>query len=349
MSALDVKESARIRRQIDRSIRGATESIEGNMCRVFYPTVVTIFKDWPNEQYARPWRVYLDAQELISVAQITSGSTVLNNPSSPSALDGDYFLGPTHNDGRTVPPYTFIEMNVGTSKSFTSGTSTWQRSIRIDGVAGYRNDEAPAGLLNGAIVSTSATTFNVTDSSVIGVGSLVRIDTERMLVTARSMLSTGQTLQTPVDASVATVIIAVTDSTKYAIDETILLDAERMQIIDIAGNNLIVKRGTDGTVLATHTGSTIYAPRTLTVTRAALGTTAATHVDTAPIVTWQPPPLINDLAIAESINGTMQESAGYARTVGSGDNVRNASGAGLAALWTKAMSAHARQARTRTV
>jgi hypothetical protein len=348
MSALDVKESARIRTQIDRATRGASETIENDLARSFYPVITTIYKDWPNSQYARPWRLWLDAQELISVTSIASGGNVLVNPSSPTARDGDYFLGPTDGDTRYSPPYTYIEMSLAVSKSFTAGAGTWQGSIVINGLAGYRNDEVAGGALNGGI-NASVTVLNVTDSSVIGTGSLIRIDNERMLVTARAMLSSGQTLQAPIDASVATVIVGVTDGTKFAVGETILLDAERMQIVDIAGNNLIVKRGTDGTVLAAHTGSTVYAPRTLTVQRAFGGTTATTHADTTAINVWQPPPLVNEVAVAESINTVMQETSGYARTVGSGDNVRNASGAGLAALWSKVRNAHARQARSRVV
>lgn len=349
-SALDVRESARINRQIDRAIRGASDTIENVLSRVFYPTVATIYKDWPNDQYARPWRVWLDAQELISVTAVHSGGILLTAPSSPTAGDGDYFLGPTHADSRTVPPFTYIEMNVGVSKSFSAGTSTWQRSIQIDGTLGYRNDELSAGALNGAIVSTSATSFAITDSASIGVGQLIRVDSERMLVSNKTMSTTGQTLTNNPTASTADVTFGVSDGTKYFVDETLLVDAERILIVDIAGNNLIVKRGYDGTVLAAHSaGATIFALRTLTVSRAFGGTTATTHLDAAPVVKWTPPPLVHDVAIAEAINTVEQETAGYARTVGSGDSVRNASGAGLASLWAKAITAHQRQSRSRVI
>ena len=51
-----------------------------------------------------------------------------------------------------------------------------------------------------------------------------------------------------------------------------------MLITDIAGNNLIVKRQKSGSTLAAHTGSTIYAPRQVTITRGDLGTTAGSLV-----------------------------------------------------------------------
>jgi hypothetical protein len=61
------------------------------------------------------------------------------------------------------------------------------------------------------------------------------------------------------------------------------------------------------------------------------------------------PGLVSELAVALSINGVLQETSGYARTVGGGDNVRNASGAGLASLISRATARYGRKARTRVI
>jgi hypothetical protein len=122
-----------------------------------------------------------------------------------------------------------------------------------------------------------------------------------------------------VSALASDVTIAVTTGTSYTVGEILLLDSERMLIVDIAGNNLTVKRAWDGTVLAAHTGSTIYAPRRLTVTRGAVGTTAATHSNGAAITRHVVPGLIKELCVAEALNTLLQETGGYSRVIGTGN------------------------------
>jgi hypothetical protein len=58
---------------------------------------------------------------------------------------------------------------------------------------------------------------------------------------------------------------------------------------------------------------------------------------------------VTELNIAEAINTFLQKASGYARTVGEGDNQRNASGAGLADIRARAYAAHGRKARQRAI
>jgi hypothetical protein len=170
-----------------------------------------------------------------------------------------------------------------------------------------------------------------------------------MVITGRSMASTGQTLQADLTASNADVSVLVEDGTGYAVDEVVLLDAERLLIVDVAGNLLVVKRAWDGSVLATHTGSAVYAPRALTVERGALGTTAAAHDDATAIARYEPPGLVRELCLAEALNTLLQRQSGYARTVGSGDNQREAAGRALRDIRDQAYTAYGRKARIRGV
>lgn len=335
-SSLDSAETARNNARVDRALESSSRSLESDLNRKFYPVVATRYFPWPNWQYAWPWRLWLDADELISVTTLVSGGVTI----SPSA----YFLEPVN----TGPPFTSIEIDLSSSSAFNV-RNTFQRSIAITGTFGYSADEEPAGALAAAINSTSATTCNVTDSSLIGVGQIIKIDSERLVVTAKNMLTTAQTLQTPVNAVASDVTIAVTTGSAYAVGEVILLDAEKMLIVDISGNNLTVKRAWDGSVLASHTGSTVFAPRTLTVQRGALGTTAATHLIAAPVTKHVVPGLVKDLCIAEAINQIQQETSGYARTVGSGDSSRPATGGGLDDIRSRAYAAYGRKARSRVV
>ena len=124
-----------------------------------------------------------------------------------------------------------------------------------------------------------------------------------------------------------------------------------MLVEDISGNNLTVKRAWDGSPIAAHTaGAVIYAPRTLTVTRGALGTTAATHSSGATVQRWDPPGQASQLCVAEALTDLLQGRSGYARTAGSGDSEREASGRGLRDLRERVYNSElARKGRMRSI
>lgn len=336
-AALDFADGARAGARIDRALDSASRGIEGLLLRRFYPEIDTRYFDWPNRSGSRPWRLWLDRDELISVTTLTTAGEVV--------APADFFLRPD-----TGPPFTHIEIDLASAASFGAG-DTHQRAIAVTGVFGYTAQDEPAGALETAIASASATTVDVTDSAAIGVGDLIKVDSERMLVTAKVMLDTTQNLQTSLSASMADGTVVVTTGSAFAVDEVILIDAERMLIVDIAGNSLIVNRAFDGTTLAAHTAPTadVYAPRRLTVTRGALGTTAAAHADAAPITRHVVPGPVHALCVAETVNELQQESAAYAKEVGAGDTAREAPGAGLEGLRESVRRTYGRRTRTRAV
>jgi hypothetical protein len=338
-SALDVKETARNNAQIDRAIESASRSVEGLLHRRFYPWTGTRYFDWPNGQYARPWRLWLDADELISVSSLTSGGTLI--------AATDYFLEPVN----TGPPYNRIEIDLDSSAAFDGG-STHQRSVAATGVFGGSADESPAGATAEA-VDISETAVDVSDSAAIGVGDLIRVDSERMLVTGKTMLDTSINIDASdsLTASNADVSITMSTTTNAPVaDEVILIGSERMLVVDVAGSVITVKRAWDGSVLAAHaTGADIYAPRTLTVTRGAVGTTAATHLTAAPIVKNAVPGTVKALTVAEALCTVLNESGGYARTAGSGEGAREAAGRALKDARDQAYTRYGRKARTRAV
>jgi hypothetical protein len=338
-SSLDFKETARNNALVDRALKAATGTVESTLKRVFYPTQTTRYKDWPNSQHTAPWIVRLDRDELISLDILVAGGVTI----APS----DYFLEPV-NSG---PPYTRIEINLASSASLSSG-DTWQRAIAMTGLFGYRNDEVPAGALDGAIGSTSATSIAVTDSSLVGVGNLIRVDNERLVVTGKAMRDTTQNLQVSLTANKNNETVVVSDGTKFHVGEVILIDSERMLIDDLAGNSLTVKRAWDGTTLAAHTAPTadIYAPRLLTVVRAALGTTAATHSDATAVVKHTPPGLVQELCVAEAVVYLKYGAAGWASTVTQQDSKREKVPVrGIEQIRTEAIAAHGRKMRHRAV
>lgn len=335
-SSLDIAETARANRAVDRAIESASRNAEGVLLRRFYPWTGTRYKSWPNVNSRRSWELYLDQDEVASVSSLVAGGVVI--PSS------DYLLEPI-NDG---PPYTSIQIDLSSSAVFDSG-DTAQRAIAITGVfAGCALDETPGGTAAEALDS-SEIYVDVSDSAAIGIGSLIKIDSERMIVTDKRLLTTGQALLTPVTATEADVSIVVTDGTTFAVDELITLDAERMRIVDIAGNTLLVERARDGSPLASHAGSTIYAPRTLVVQRGVLGTTAASHSTSAAITVHVVPGPAESLTVAYAQNQLLQEGSGFARISGAGENAKEFTGRGIKSLENDAIQAVGRRARYRAI
>lgn len=345
--ALDVKLTARMDAQVDQRIEAASDAIDGELHRVFYPTLTTVYVDWPNFQYTYPWKVYLDAAELadvtVNVPVVTSGGNVIPN--------ADIFWG----HPRYAPPYTWFELNRATSATFGQG-NTPQRDVAITGNVGYWIKTASAGTLAAAMTDTTSTTLTAANGAGAGVGDYLVIDSERLLLTDKAMVSTGQTQQGSgvSTASVADVTLGVTDGTKYFVGETLLLNSERMYVVDIAGNSLTVERGWDGTVVATHTGATIYGLRSWTVTRGALGATAATHSNGAAVSRGVAPGLIRELCIAEAVSKMIRISAGFPipasrRGDAVSQTVPGTVASDLGDLWARATTAFGRTARSRTV
>lgn len=334
--ALDVKSTARDDAQIDREIEGASRRIEKFLHRRFAPTLDTRSFDWPNDQMGRSWRLWLDENELISVSSVVSGGV--------SLAPNQYFLEPV-NYG---PPYNRLDIDLSKGGAFSSG-STYQRAIAISGLYGYSNDSTPVGTTVGTFSSSNDTATTVMPR--VGVGSVLQVESERMLCTERSMADTGRTITGNIAASTAdSSALIPTDGATIFEDEVILIDAERMLVTDVVGSNLVVKRAWSGTVLAAHTsGAKIYALRSFRVTRGALGTTAAQHLDGTTWTAWSVPGPVRDLCIAEVLNTFQQEQSAYARVVGSGDHARNAAGAGIEDIRAQVYGSHGRKGRQRAI
>lgn len=335
MDALDIKAAAYTSGQVDRAIESSSRKVEGLTRRIFYPLTATKSWDFPNDQ-AESWTLWLDANELVSVFSFVSGGTAV--PAANFNLEPNQY----------GPPYDRIEINRGTSSTFNSGPLTPQRSLVVNGVfSGCPADELSEGTLTAGITSSAT---SLVASRPVGVGRILRIDSERMLVTERTFATSAQTIQTPLTANLSNTILAVTDGTQFALRESLLIDAERMLVVDIAGNNLIVKRAQQGSVLATHSGSTVYWARTLTVTRGALGTTAGAHSLAAPVVRHVVPGAVEELTIAYCLARLLGESGGYSRQVGSGSSeTSGTSSVSIKGLEDQVVALHGRLARMRAV
>lgn len=343
--ALDQGEVARNNVNIDRCIQTASRNAEGLCHRAaFYPHLDAKRFDWPNDQNSLPWRLWLDDHTLISVTSASSGGTAIST--------SDIFLEPN----RSGPPFNRLELSTASSASFGIG-STHQQDITITGLWGEHDEHVSAGVTIEALDATeTGIDVNAAASGRIGVGSLLKIDDERLLVTERTQLDTGQNVAgTGLTNNKGDTALTVADGTQFAVGEVLLVDSERLLVTDIAGNTLVIERGFDGTNSAAHAiGADIYAPRTLTVTRGALGSTAATHLSGAAVTVWRVPPAINQLVTSEAIHELMQEQTGWFRTMSAssifgGTAKRAATIEALMDFRDQAYRRHGRKARTRTI
>lgn len=300
--ALSSASTARNDAQLDRALDAGSRSVEDLCNRTFWPVVASRSWDWPNRQYARAWRLWLDDSDLISLTSLTAGGDTI-------PVD-DVILQPN----RTGPPYRRLEIRLSSSSAFAAG-DTPQEAITAVGLWGFCDTAHPAGALSSGI-DASTGTVPVTAASLVGVGDLIRVGDERMIVTGKQIGDTGQTLGADLPAKKDSVLLSVQDGTRFAAGDAITVGPETMLVRAVAGAQLTVVRAYDSTVLAAHTaGDAVWASVALTVMRAAAGTTAATAVAGAAISRWVAPAQARTLTIAEAMCTLLSEQSGYARTV----------------------------------
>lgn len=303
-NALDSKESAYNDARILQCLESASRTVEGILRRRFYPEIATRAFPWPTDTRAL-W-LEGDANDLVSFTSATSGGVTVP------------FAGviPWPAFG---PPFERLDLDTSSSADWFGG-STAEDANLITGVWCGCAVTDIADATTAEALDAVETGVDIGASTLIGTGSIIRIGSERMIVTGRSLLDTGQNTASTLTDKASATLLAVGSGAAFAVGELITVEAERMQVLDIAGNNLIVKRAVDGSVLAAHgSGVDVYAPRTLTVQRGALGTTAAAHDTAAPVLVYEVPALVAELATAYALVSLGAGQAGYTRFRSTGD------------------------------
>lgn len=317
MDAFDVKEAASRSSQVDSAIRSASDDIDGWLNRHKHgvaPVRAIRYFGWPTFTYSQAWRLWLDENEAIELDEVLIAGR-------PATENVDYYLEPVN----TGPPFTFIEINLLAHSSFDN-QGTYQRAIKITGTWGLRDDRDPAGTLQLGGIDASTTSFSVSNGAVVGVGSMLSLDDERVLVTDKATAATGVTITADVDEYNAAREIPVS-ANRFFVGEYILIGEERMRILDVKATSIVVERAAQGSVLSSHaSGDAILAYRQLTVERGAQGSTAASHSGQIALTTWRVPDLIRDLCRAEAITRLEQEWSAYGARVYSDEAERDSSG-----------------------
>lgn len=333
MRASDIKASAYAQEEILDALTSSSDDVDklvsqGDATRpAFAPWVGSITFDWPTQNNQDSYKFWLNQFRLHSLTSVTSGGDDVFSQALPWPASG--------------PPYSAVEIDTTGSDSFDVGSGTGQRSLAIGGTWGtLGEDRARSTWTLGANATSSADTLTI--NAPIGIGSIVLVGSERAIVTARAWAASGQTASA-LAANVGAQSITVATGSAFLAGEEIVIDAERMLIRDVVGNVLVVQRATSGSTLAAHTlGTAIYWARSCEVTRGALGTTAAAHTSGDAISIYRAPALAEQLTIAYALDRRGQESAGYARTIGQGDSVRQVRRGAIADLEKQVISAYGR-------
>lgn len=339
MRASDIKASAYLSSEIDSAIEQASQAVD-DLCQRgdgirpgFAPWQGSVTYNWPIRNNDDAYRFYLNRQSLFSLDSVVSGGI---------DITADSFGWPT--DG---PPYRAVDVNVASSNLFTFIDGIGQRSLVITGtwcgVPVLENNQ-PTWQLGS---SPSSTDTQITLNMPFGVGSILRVGSERMLVTDRTWLDSGQSASLTLSAAAQT--LAVSNGAGFLIGEELLIDSERVLIRDIAGNNLTVERAYSGSVLAAHVSSEIFYGRSATISRGALGSTAAGHSSGALVYRYSTPKVIEQLTVAYAQDQRAQENANYARTVGSGSGQHDAGGVSIPDLEERVLASYGRRLRFRAV
>lgn len=297
---------AKLNALIDAKIEAASADIEILLGRKFIPLTATKLYPWP--QAPETYGVLYPNEDLLAVTALLAKA----QDSSPTTIAAaDYFLEP--NDAG--PPYSRIEIDKSSDALFEGG-DTSQRSISVAGRWGYCEDTKAAGALAEAL-DASETEVQVTDSSKVGVGDTLKVESEAMFVSEKALLDTTANVTADLTESKSDVGVAVNDGTKVKQGEVITVGSERMLVESIAGTVLTVERSYDGSVLAAHSQPLdVYAPRSLTVVRGVNGTTAAAHADATAISKYAPPGDIVELCQAEAIAHLKQDESGWTGQIG---------------------------------
>jgi hypothetical protein len=318
--AMDVRANARRTDQLDAACHSGSRSVETLTRRLFWPVAASRSFDWPSQDLTQPaYRLWLDGDELVSLTSLTSGGNSIDA--------GTAILWPP--DG---PPYRRVDLDVSTSSMFT-GASTWQDNVALTGVFGYDDVRADAGAL-AEDLDSSETLADVDGpaAAAVGVGDLLTVGTERMLVTDRTWTATGDS----VTLSASKIDQTITGLTGYAAGELLLVGAERMRVTDVAGSSVIVERAVDGSVLADHTADAAYASRTLRVDRGYAGTDVAAHSTGAAVQRQVYPALVQELALGEALVSFQQQLGAYARPQGGGEAANTVASGTLADVRARA-------------
>jgi hypothetical protein len=302
--AADVPSSALYDALLADAMDEGKDAVIGLCQRSFEPEIKTVTFPWPQDMTQDIRMLRLGKHSLISLITVTDGDgSTLDNANLRLIKEGS---------ATDAPPYSAV-MN---SNGWTTNGTFPDISVGILGLYGYDLNERSATT---TVSMLSGTTVDVSNSSSVDVGALIRIGTERLVVLSKGWLNSGNSAAVTLDAEESSDRFTVTSGAAFNVGESITIESEEMVITKITGNQLVVKRATNGSALSAHTAVTaVYVDRRLSVERAVLGTTATDTAAGAVVLVHKFPGLVRQLHKAETLYLIQQDSAAYGTRSGSG-------------------------------
>lgn len=272
-------------------IRAASDWIDQNI-GIFIPKTEARRFDGPARDNQN-----LIVENLLAETEVKDDTDVL--------LTTDYLLYPRQRLWENGP---YHRIQLDPDAVTISGFSPEDDIIVVTGRWGLYEETVDVGTdLNDASHTDSKTALIVDDGSKISPGMVLRIGTEQFLVEDIGALTAAiTTTNEALDASEEEV--TVVDGSLVNVGEIIRVNFEKMRILDISTNDLLVARGYLHTKKVTHTtGANVDVHRTFTVKRGVNGTTAAAQADNADINRYLPPWQVNWLC--RQMGGLMEKKA----------------------------------------
>jgi hypothetical protein len=162
--------------QAEDAIGAASRAIDGQCGKAFFPTIATYYYDVPGPWFPRELQVYAD---LLEVTTLTNGDTT-------TIASTKYNLYPIND----YPKKRIILKAAAAVNYEPNADNETEGVISVYGVWGMHKNYSAAWLaattLNGAITTTTATTFNATSGTPLAAGQVIKVDTELMLITGVS-------------------------------------------------------------------------------------------------------------------------------------------------------------------
>ena len=292
-------------REIDRAIAAASRRIDSMTDRRIYPQIaVKKHFRWCPTFTTQPDRLWLGDEYLQSFTSVKSDGTT---------IDLTKVIALPVNTG---PPYNRIEL---TGLTFTKSEAE-AVSVEIQGDWGSTLETIKVGGSPGA-VTASATTMFISDSSRVSPGTVLKVGAEWILVEDQKYRTVTETVVDALADRTADDQIVVTDASGFYAGEHIAIGGETVCIEDTYDNTLIVTRAVRGSKLADHAaGASIRKQDEYTITRAALGSQAASIAADDPVYVWQPPATVKELAIAETLQAMQHQGNAYLSSFGGTDS-----------------------------
>lgn len=254
-----------------------------------------------------------DRHQWIDELLAITAFTMLDGNTTYTLTSADYLLHPA-NRWWANGPYTRLEVDLDSTQ--IGQWAKGQQNLQITGRWGLYEETAATGAT--ASQTDSATTLVVDNAGKLSIGAVVKIGDEQELLESFGAVS-DSTADTSAAMDVSQDTIAITNGSLLSRGEVAVIDTEKMLVLEVISNTLVVARGYGGSKIATHLiNSNVYVYRTFNVTRAVNGTTAAQHT-TASVSKCVAPQSINYLC--RQIAGLMHKKAqsGWSSKVGNAE------------------------------